>query len=242
MTDQHTLVLWQYAISPFSDKVRRVMHLKGLSYTVREVKISETGRLKKVSPTGKFPVLETAGRFIVDSTDILDHLETLAPSPGTMPQEPREAALAVIFEDWADESLYFYDLTMRAWPQNIDWLLDDLFVAEAKGMKQSVLRFLIPKALPKTTKAQGLGRKAPEKLSAELQVLFEGLNTLVSDGGWLVSTQMSRADIAVRAMTYVINRAIEGRAILDQLPHLRAWETKVDALTLAEPANNTRPS
>lgn len=232
MTKQPTMVLWQYFISPFSDKVRRAMHLKGLEYTVREVKISETGKLKTVSPTGKFPVLETEGRFIVDSTDILDHLDALVPPPSLTPKDPKEAALAAIFEDWADESLYFYDLTMRSWPQNVDWLLDDLFLFEQKGWKQSLLRMIIPKALPKQTKAQGLGRKEPAKLTEELRILFQSLDALVSSGDWLVSKEMSRADISVRAMTYVIDRALEGRGILDTLPNLRAWEARVDALTL----------
>ncbi|MEM7570199.1 MAG: glutathione S-transferase family protein [Pseudomonadota bacterium] len=240
MTQQQTLLLWQYFISPFSDKVRRALHYKGLDYNVREVKITETGKLKSVSPTGKFPVLETEGRFIVDSTDILDHLDALVPERLLTPADPREAALAAIFEDWADESLYFYDLTMRSWPANIDWLLDDLFIFEKKGWKQSLLRRLIPSALPKQTRAQGLGRKAPEKLTAELKALFEGIDALVADGGWLVSSEISRADLSVRAMTYVINRAVEGRAVFDALPNLRAWEAKVDALTLPEPANNDR--
>ncbi|MEM9289093.1 MAG: glutathione S-transferase family protein [Pseudomonadota bacterium] len=238
---QPKLVLWQYFISPFADKVRRVLHLKGLDYDVREVKITETGRLKSVSPTGKFPVLETAGKYIVDSTDIFDYLDELVPDPGITPEDPKEAGLARIFEDWADESLYFYDLTMRSWPQNVEWLLDDLLQFEPKGWKQSLLRFLIPKGLPKATKAQGLGRKSQDIVTRDVTVLFEALESQLAESDWLASKDLSRADIAVRSMTYVINRAVEGRAALDGLPKVRAWEARVDKLTLPAPADNSRP-
>lgn len=235
------LTLWQYEISPFSDKVRRALHFKGLSYDIREVLISETGKLKSASPTGKFPVLETGGEFIVDSTDILDYLETLTPESSLTPSNPKDAAHCVILEDWADESLYFYDLTLRSWPQNVEWLLDDLLVYEPKGLKHKLLRTLIPKFMPKATKSQGIGRKEPATVVREIKALFGAIDTLVQENSWLAGSALSRADISVRAMTFVINRAVEGRAAMDELPNLRAWEARVDKLTLPKPADNERP-
>ena len=38
--------LYQFEISPFCDKVRRILNVKGQRYTIREVKISEAGRLR----------------------------------------------------------------------------------------------------------------------------------------------------------------------------------------------------
>jgi glutathione S-transferase len=236
------LTLWQYEISPFSDKVRRAAFLKDLDFEIREVLISETGKLKTVSPTGKFPVLEAGGRYIVDSTDILDYFEDLKPDPPLTPNNPRDAALAVILEDWADESLYFYDLTLRSWPQNVEWLLDDLLVYEPKGLKHKLLRKLIPRFMPKATKSQGIGRKDQAVVVQEITTLFQAVDALLEDAEWLAGGSISRADISVRAMTFVINRAVEGRAALDALPNIRKWEARVDKRTLPKPANNDRPA
>ncbi|MEM6683228.1 MAG: glutathione S-transferase family protein [Pseudomonadota bacterium] len=236
------LTLWQYDISPFSDKVRRAAFYKGLDYDVREVLISETGKLKHISPTGKFPVLETNGQYIVDSTDILAFFEELQPEPSLTPAAPRDAALATILEDWSDESLYFYDLSMRAWPQNMDWFLDDLLRHEPKGWKNWLFRKLIPSQLPKAGKQQGIGRKTQATITKDITSLFTAISALLDGKEWLVGDSLSHADLAVRSMTYVINRAIEGRAALDTLADVRAWEARVDGLTLAEPADNERPT
>jgi len=230
------LTFWQYEISPFADKVRRAATYKGLSYDVREVLISETGKLKAISPTGKFPVLEVAGRYIVDSTDIFAYLEEHQPEPSLMPSDPRDAALVTIIEDWADESLYFYDLTMRSWPQNVEWLLDDLLRYEPKGWKHSLLRRLIPGSLPKITKKQGLGRKDQDTVVRDVTTLFGAVSAMLEGRDWLVGSQLTAADIAVRSMTFVIDRAVEGRAALDRFENIRAWEARVDALTLAKPS------
>lgn len=236
------LTLWQYEISPFADKVRRAAFYKGVEYDIREVLISETGKLKTVSPTGKFPVLQVAGDFIVDSTDIFNYFDEHAPEPSLTPRNPRDAALATILEDWADESLYFYDLAIRSWPQNIEWLLDDLLKYEPKGWKHKLLGKLIPKATPKIAQRQGIGRKDHTTIVNEITVLFEAIEALVDGNDWLVGDTMSSADIAVRSMTFVMNRAVEGRAALDKLPNVRKWEARVDKLTLPGPANNDKPA
>lgn len=84
-----TLVRWGYDVSPFSDKVRRALRLKGLDYEWREVLVWRTGRCKHVSPTGRFPVLDDGGTFIHDSTDILRHLDACFPDPPLYPADPR---------------------------------------------------------------------------------------------------------------------------------------------------------
>ena len=53
------LVLHQFEVSPFCDKVRRVLHFKHKSFETREVPPTETlVRLRRLNPTGKVPVLE----------------------------------------------------------------------------------------------------------------------------------------------------------------------------------------
>lgn len=226
------LTLYQYDISPYCDKVRRALHYKQLDHAIVEVLISQPGKHKAVSPTGKFPALRDGETIIVDSTEILKHLEAIAPEPALTPASARDRALAVILEDWADESLYFYDLSMRGWPQNRAAFLDDLLRHEPPGVKRGLLAKLIPGALGKVARTQGLGRKSEAQVGADLAMLYGALEAMLVDTPFLAGPALSGADLGVRSMVGVIDHTVEGLAIRRGLPGLSTWCARVDALTL----------
>ena len=115
------LLLHQFQVSPFAAKVRRALRYKGLAFNVRNYGVAQAGEIRRtVSPSGKTPVLEHAGKLIVDSSAILRYLDEHLPGAKLVPADPVLRAQAHIIEDWADESLFFYDLAMRTWPNNID--------------------------------------------------------------------------------------------------------------------------
>ena len=232
--DKGQPILHQYQVSPFAAKVRRVMYYKGIDFSAKNYGLTAAGKIKKISPTGKAPILEHDGQFIVDSTDIIRYLEKLSPQNPVFPEYPVLKAQAHIMEDWADESLYFYDLTMRCWPNNSDLLADDLLL-EDKGLMKKFLHGVIPKAIGKQAKAQGIGRKDKEIVCREVAVHFESINALVSEQQWLVGQQLSIADISVISMCTVLERAEEARAMMEALPALMDWRSRVDEKTL--PAN-----
>jgi glutathione S-transferase len=241
MGEQMTITLYQFELSPYADKVRRVMRLKGLSFETVEIPVSAPKRFRHISPTGKFPAIVADGTTIVDSTDICRWLETRFPDRRVAPDDPRDAALATILEDWADEALYFYDLTMRNWPQNRAWFIDDLLHFEKPGLMRKILAAAIPGALLKVTKGQGLGRKAQATVVADLAAQYDALTLLVADGGWLAGPRLSTADIAVRVMLNVLERAKEGRALLEGRPALADWAKRVDAAAPPEGISITIP-
>lgn len=236
-----TITLYQFELSPYADKVRRMLRLKGLAFETVEVPVSAPGKFKHISPTGKFPALGSDGELIVDSTDICRWLEQRFPEPRVAPENPRDAALATILEDWADEALYFYDLTMRNWPQNRAWFIDDLLHHQKPGFTRKILAAAIPGALLKATKAQGLGRKRQATVVADLAAQYDALAELVADGGWLAGPRLSTADIAVRVMVNVIERAKEGRTLLEARPALADWAKRVDSAAPPEGLSVTVP-
>lgn len=235
------LTLYQFELSPYADKVRRLLRLKGLAYDTVEIPVSKPGKFKHISPTGKFPVLDHDGALIVDSSDICRHLDAAFPTPRGAPDAPRDAALAAILEDWADEALYFYDLTMRNWPQNRAWFVDDLLHFEKPGFSRSLLKSLIPGALLKVTKSQGLGRKSETTVVSDLAVQYDALEALLADADWLAGPRLSTADLSVRVMTNVLERAKEGKALLEARPALVAWAKRVDAAAPPEGLSITAP-
>jgi glutathione S-transferase len=234
MATDDKLVLHQYQVSPFAAKVRRCLHFKGIAFEVINYGLTGVGKVRKLGPAGKAPVLEHNGRLIADSSDIVRHIEESFPDKPTLyPEEAHQGALAHLFEDWADESLYYYDLTMRSWPVNARWLADDLVIEDSGAMK-FLLHFLAPKIIRKQARNQGTGRKTYEAVCADAARHFEAINTLVSDKAWLVGDSPSIADIAVASMLTVLERATEARNLMATQPALLNWQQRVDALTLPE--------
>ncbi|MEL7030412.1 MAG: glutathione S-transferase family protein [Pseudomonadota bacterium] len=225
------VILHQYEISPYADKVRRVLHLKQVDYETSEVLITKQGAARKISPTGKFPAMEWDGETIVDSTDIIRFLNEKVPNPPLIPADPKQKALAHIIEDWADESLYFYDLAIRCKPNNSKLLADDIAKYESPMIRWLIKR-VIPGAAKKIGTVQGLARKDAAVLDREITAHFDALEVMLSDQDWLVGEALSIADIAVASMIFVLNRAEEPAASLKRMPKLEAWRARVDGLTL----------
>jgi len=224
-------VLYQYQISPFCDKVRRAMRLKGIEWEMVEIPVIPSAKFKHISPTGKFPAVEFGDRIIVDSSDIIRHLDEIAPEPRLLPLDPRHRADALILEDWADEILYFYDLTMRNWPQNRQWFLDDLLHAET-GLKRRLLERFVPGALKKVATTQGLGRKSEAQVTADLALLYDSLAARLEGQDWLAGPTISIADLGVRSMVFVLDRTVEAKVLHRARPILAAWSARVDAVSL----------
>lgn len=231
MANPDTLVLHQYQVSPFAAKVRRCLHYKGIPFEVRNYGMAGFTRVRKLSTAGKAPVLEHGGRMIADSSDIVRHIESRFPDKPVIPSTGHEQALAHVFEDWADESLYYYDLTMRSWPNNARSLADDL-VREDTGIMKRLFHALAPKIIGKQARDQGTGRKAVAAVCDDVDRHLDAIDRLVASGGWLVGEAVSIADIAVVSMLTVLERAEEAEAGMRQRPALLDWRQRVDAVTL----------
>ena len=233
--NQQTMILHQYQVSPFAAKVRRVCYYKGIPFEAHNFGLTKLSAVKKISPSGKLPALQVGDRIIVDSTDIVAYLEEQGGAP-VIPADPAERALAHIIEDWADESLYFYDLTMRTWPHNVGLLAEDL-TREESGILKSIFRRLIPGAVLKQAKGQGIARKSPDEVCRDVERHFDAIVALLKDDEFLVGGTLSIADISVVSMCTVLDRADEAREMMAARPALQAWRERVDELTL--PAGTT---
>jgi glutathione S-transferase len=225
------LILHQFQVSPFAAKVRRTLYFKGIPFEVVNYAVADAGKIRKtISPSGKTPVLDCGDERIVDSTTILRYLERHFPEPALLPSDSTDRALVHIIEDWADESLFFYDLTMRGWPNNVDWLKRDV-LSHDRGVAAWLMGRLVPKFVTKTSQAQGVGRKDRATVCAEMEAHFDALGDLLGESDWLVGRQLTLADIAVASMCTVLERAEEAAQMMAVRPAVRAWRERVDAAT-----------
>jgi glutathione S-transferase len=226
------LVLHQFEISPFCDKIRRVLHVKGVEYEVREVPLARAfGAVRKINPAGKLPCLEHDGRFVSDSTDIAYYLESEFPDPPLVPKDRAERALCHIFEDWADESLYFYEMRLRfTLPHNARRWIPRLVHADGALVRALAPRFL-PGMMRRLTRQQGVGRKTVDRVLADVERHALALDDWLADREWLVGNAVSLADLAVFAQLDCVRGSQEGAEILAEATHVASWMERVDEVS-----------
>ena len=101
------IVLYGPRRTPYTEKVRRALVLKGLDFELCEPGGPEDYR--RWSPeTGLLPAIEIGDERVVDSTAILLRLDELWPKPPLLSPDPVIAAQQRQLEDWADESFLWY--------------------------------------------------------------------------------------------------------------------------------------
>lgn len=101
------LVLYGPAQAPYTEKCRRGLLLKHLSFELREP--TSPADFARWNPeTGLLPVLTIDDERVVDSTEILLRLDALAPDPPLLSRDPTIAEQQRHLEDWADESFLYY--------------------------------------------------------------------------------------------------------------------------------------
>ncbi len=221
------ITLYQFATSPLCEKVRRILNYKGLDFEIHEVPRTEVAKYERVSPTGKFPAIDDEGTPVWDSTDIAHYLEAKAPTPALLPSDPREAAMVHVIEDWADERLYFYEITMRvAWEHNASKVAEE-FAATMPGATAEAILPLVTKAAQELTSKQGLGRKPQEQVVRDVERHVGAIEGFLGGGDWLVGSGITLADIAVAVELNALEYAREGADLLQASPVISAWRKRV---------------
>lgn len=224
--------LYQFTISPFCDKIRRALRYKGLSFEVEEVPMSQAPvRLKRINPAAKVPVLDHDGHIVADSSDIAIYLEEHFPDPKLLPDDPREHALCHVLEDWADESLYFFEMRLRfTFPHNAERWVPELVAHDAAPLR-TVGKRLVPLVVRRQLTAQGLGRRSDAQVLADLQRHLDALEVWLGDGEWLVGKSLTLADLSVFAQLFCIRGTDEGQRLIAARHRLSAWMDRVDQAT-----------
>ena len=186
-------------------KVRMALRAKGLDFEIRNV--SSPAQAKRFNPRGRVPSLIIDGEIIVDSTDILTALDERFPGEPLTPSDPVERAQAKLFEDWADEVLYFYLGWLR-------WGVDANFErmrSERLSRLPWPMRWVLPPIARRIAcgrfRGQGVGLKGEDVVRRELAECLESLEVLLRGKTYRVGERLTRADLAVAAVVDQLNDA-----------------------------------
>ena len=191
--------LHQFRHSAFCEKVRLVLAVKRLPYTVVEV-TPGLGQLAlfRLSGQRQVPVLVDGSEVIADSSAIALYLEAHQPSPALLPADPGERARALLLEDWADTALAAGCRLALVQAAATDSVLRSALLPDSTpGPLRQLVSNLPSEVMGSVGEAfdSMLGAGERQRLLANL----EQLAVLAAGQAYLVGSCLSLADVAVAA-------------------------------------------
>ncbi len=213
----HRITLYGPPRTPYTEKVRRALVLKGLDFELREPTSPED--YKRWSPeTGLLPVLTIDSELVSDSTEILFRLDELYPKPPLLASDPMVAAQQRQLEDWADEYFLWY------WNR---WLVlaQRREASDAASARRGPLRLTGVRRALAWLRAGGTWERPETALLRGVEDRLGDLVNLLGSRRFFYADQPSMADLAVYGMLFVLRmdamtgsaRLLAGRPTLIEL-------------------------
>ncbi len=211
--------------TPYTEKVRRALVLKGLDFELREP--ASPDDYKRWSPeTGLLPVLAIDSELVSDSTRILLRLDELHPKPPLLASDPVVAAQQRQLEDWADASFLWY------WNR---WLVlaQRREATESTRARRGPLRLAGVRRGLAWLRTGGTWERPETALLRGVEDRLGDLVNLLGSRRFFYADQPSMADLAVYGMLFVLRMdAMTGSArLLASRPTLIEFMRRVEEST-----------
>jgi glutathione S-transferase len=196
--------LWQYNFSNFNEKVRWALDYKGVAH-VRRSLLPNMPRALLFSVRGTLPVLDLDGERFVDSTRIIETLESRHPQPALYPAGMAERQRALELEEFFDEHAG-HELRRAAFYEQRDnpGYLSAFLTTGRGAMTRRLYRALM--SLPGSMSYANRRYRfyAPDAERARTKVA-EALDRIVAEqgtNGYLVGSQFTVADLTAASLLF----------------------------------------
>ena len=213
------LVLHHYAGSPFSEKVRLVLGMKGLAWRSVTVPVM-LPKPDVVALTGGYrrtPFMQVGADVYCDSALMCRVIERLAPQPPLYPLE--SAGAAEIVAQWADTALFWTAVPYTMQPAGV-----------AHVFEGSPPEFLKAFRDDRAAMTAGIRRATFADAGVHLATYLGWLERQLGDGRrWLMGGAPSIADFSAAQSIWFIRRAPPIAAQLAPFERVLAWYERVQA-------------
>lgn len=223
--------LYQFTLSPYAIKTRKVLDFKGLRYKTVEVNPFNRTEIARISGQRKVPVLVEKGEggqttVIADSTAIAIHAEAAYPEPPVYPRDPAERARVLLLEDWSDEQLSrtlipFKFLT----PGNAARVAEQSMTFYPATLKYRLLSPFGPLYLKRVASRMRAGRSLAH-LQAEFEGYLDTLDALAAQGPFLSGGEPTVFDFAVFGQLRTME-GLTGQELILRREKLGLWYDSV---------------
>lgn len=208
------IIFHHYALSPFSEKIRRILAFKGLPWRAvdQPLMMPKPDLIALTGGYRRIPVLQIGADVYCDTALIARRLDTLYPERSLLPVA--QAGLIGMIEDWADHRLFF-----QCVPPVIVALFDQLppgFLDDRAAMSPALTKDSLFKAAPQ---AWAQARLSLDRLEAQL-----------TGKSFLLGEQFTLADAACYNPVWFLQK---NAALIDEVmarPALAAWFKRIEAL------------
>ncbi len=206
------IILHEYPVSPFSEKVRRILAFKGLPW--RAVEQPVIAPKPDLTPlTGgyrRIPVMQIGADVYCDTALIVRRLEALHPAPAVIP--PAQAGTAAVIEDWADHRLFMHAVP----PAVVDLVehLPDGFIEDRAAMSPGFT-------------LEALSGAAPHA-KAQLVHDFDRLEQQLAGAAFLLGDAFSVADAACYHVVWFSRNSAAVAEAIAARPALAAWLARIE--------------
>jgi glutathione S-transferase len=210
------LILHHYEISPFSEKIRRILAYKKQPWTaVRAPAVMPKPDL--VSLTGgyrKIPVLQIGNHVYLDTALITREIERLCPTPPLY-----SPAIAESLAEWADTRLFESAMPHVMRPSRLDDLLRWLTQDELGMLADDRRAMRLDAAKP---------AESSKSLLAHFRRYLLRIEQSLAHGPYLLGSAPTLADFSVYHSLWLISR-VKPEA-LAEAPHTRAFIERLSAI------------
>jgi len=206
------VILHHYELSPFSEKIRRILGFKRIPWhSVETPLLLLTADLTALTgPYRHAPVIQIGADVYCDSALIARRLEQLFPEPSILP--PAVVGAVAIWEDWAD-----HRLVHQVTPPVVVELLDAFppgFFEDRANLAANCSREAFIKAAPHGLEGT---RQAMDALAAHL-----GSSTFLLGDSFTLADAACFNPVGFLRMAPALSSKIEGR------PALAAWIKRIE--------------
>jgi glutathione S-transferase len=203
--------LYQYPISPFTEKVRRVLTYKQLKWHPIDCHYEDKTNLLAVTKGAwtRVPVLEWDGEVVYNSADIIKWLDRKAPANRVIPDDSR--LLIELIDNWADNTFFMSVLFLT-----IPDLLDGVGDAKLKANRENLIGM---------TTAQMRERHAPmkEQLAGHLRMIDDQL----AGKDFLLGKSFTMADASVYHPLFFLALNPSNFSMVKDFKNVSRWHERV---------------
>jgi glutathione S-transferase len=225
------LVLYGAPQSTCSQRVRFVLHAKGLAFEERRLDLLAGDQLRpdylKLNPNGLVPTLVHDGVPVIDSSVIMEYLEEVFPGGRTfVPGDPLERARMRALIRFIDEMptpavrVPTYNLAFLPHFQSMS---EEAFraLADAKPLRREFLLKMGRSGFPESDMNEALERLRRAAVRMDDAIRQSG-------GQWLLGTRISLADVAIMPVIVRMDD-IRLHRLWSDLPAVARWFEAIQA-------------
>lgn len=196
------MILYQFKISHYCEKVRWALDYKALSYEVKNLLPGfHFFQTRKIAPASSVPILVSGHDVVQGSSAIIDFLDEKYPANPLTPNNPKLAAEAMQWEKYLDEKLgenlrriyYFYTLDNRQ-------LATSSLLQGSKPYLRPIFLAIFPILKKVMRKSMQIYPKQTKKSEIALFTAFDRLEGILSKQPFILGDRFSRVDLTASAL------------------------------------------